>query len=74
MQRFAAKVLIGAIFAMLVLVAVPAPAAAHDPGCTFATHAGPVKLHVNCDEKNNDSSSGCVYSVNAGPVREDVLC
>ena len=75
MQRLASSVLIGAIFTVLVLVAVPAPAAAHDPGCVVSAHAGPAKVHVQCDPNDrDDDSSGCLLSVNAGPAHKSVLC
>lgn len=74
MQRVASQVLIGAIFAVLLLAAVPTPAAAHDPGCLASAHLGSVKAHVNCDAKNRNDDSDCLASFNVGPVHDDILC
>lgn len=73
MAGFTSKIVVASIFVVMVLVAVPAPAAAHDGGCLVSTHVGPAKLHVQCDSKNHDDdSSGCLLGVNAGPVHKRV--
>jgi hypothetical protein len=74
MSRFSSQVLVAVLFAFVVLAAVPAPAAAHDPGCLVSAHAGPAKAHVECDERIRGDESHCVLSVNVGPVQDDLLC
>jgi hypothetical protein len=74
MKRMASQVVVGLVLAVLFLVAVPAPAAAHDNNCDAAVHLGPAKVHQGCETKYKGDETECFLSVNVGPVHEDVLC
>ena len=64
-------VIFGLIMGSLVIVAPGA--AAHDNDCLLAVHAGPVKQHVECDDRKKDRSH-CLASVKVMFVHQRVGC
>jgi hypothetical protein len=62
------------IVSVFALIAVPAPAAAHDDLCILAVHIGPVTSHWFCDPMYKGDESYCVLNFNFGPVHGNFLC
>lgn len=72
-HRIGRRAAVLAVAALLAGVLAAPTAAAHDPDCALAVHAGPVQVHHGCEE---DAPPGkdCLVSLQVEFVKVDLLC